>query len=188
MDAPGSRCQNLRNKSSLQNESSFDTDQDGDDNFPAAHDTTRDAESVTLRPGRETVSNNEVNGEVVFCVGSDGVFLHNTYPGSDLSCEVVVPYKDRLIPRHGWPVCESATPVGCVQRSSTHHGFRRIRSGVLRSAAHTLHKSKYRGGIDCHTPGWNLGYDLTIWIRCTQPHQLSSIDETDVCWLLVFGS
>ena len=39
---------------------------------------------------------------------------------------------------HGWPVCESATPVGCVERSATHHGFRRIRIGVFRSAAHTL--------------------------------------------------
>ena len=45
-----------------------------------------------------------------------------------------------------------------------------------------------RGGIDGHTHEWNLVYDATRWIRCTQPHQLSSIDETDVCWQLVFGS
>jgi hypothetical protein len=58
----GSRCQNLRNKSRLQNESSFDTAQDGNHNSPAAHDTARDVESITLRPGRETVSSIEVNG------------------------------------------------------------------------------------------------------------------------------
>jgi hypothetical protein len=62
VDAPGSWCQNLRNRSSLQNEFFLDTDQDGDDNFRAAHDTARDVESITLRPGRETVSNIEVNG------------------------------------------------------------------------------------------------------------------------------
>lgn len=55
----GSRCQNLRNKSSLQNESSFDADQDGNHNFPAAHDTTGHVESITLRPARETVSSIE---------------------------------------------------------------------------------------------------------------------------------
>jgi hypothetical protein len=55
----GSRYQNLRNKSSLQNESSFDTAQDGNHNFPAAHDTTGEVESITLRPARETVSSIE---------------------------------------------------------------------------------------------------------------------------------
>jgi hypothetical protein len=55
----GSRCQNLRNKSPLQNEYFFDTDQDGNDNFPAAHDTTGHVESITLRPARETVSSIE---------------------------------------------------------------------------------------------------------------------------------
>ncbi len=35
-------------------------------------------------------------------------------------------------------VGQFAIPVGCVGRSATHHGRRRFRIGVLRSAPHTL--------------------------------------------------
>ena len=49
-----------------------------------------------------------------------------------------MPRKEAGADEHGWPVYDSAIPVGCVKRSATHHGCGWIRSGVLRSASHTL--------------------------------------------------